>query len=154
MMAVKSMLYSNVAPRAYVSWLSGPLFFVGVLTLMSWVGWTLYSDENEWDEIIALAEAEESGCEPDFDQYPDCQSDDEDGGVCFNADIETNSLTFDNDCDESCTQVYAKCANTFILWVGPFLCTLVGSFIFPHITYASFSTKHFSYFDAIPMSFV
>ena len=68
--------------------------------------------------------------EPNFDDYPDCQSQNDDGGggVCFTADLDTNTLTYDDGCDEICSQVYAACSNSFVIWVGPFLVTLVRLF--------------------------
>ncbi len=128
MLVARLIFYQDVPPRDFVSWLSGPLFFVAMLSFASWLTWALWSEDNEWSVIIALADADDSACEPNFEDYPDCVGDD--GGVCFTADTETNTLTFADGCEESCTQVYVNCANGFVIWVGPFLVTLVREFIY------------------------
>jgi len=124
MVLIGQLFYSNVESRVFVSWLSGPLFFVAMVSFVSWLVWALYKDENEWNSVIQIAEAEKSGCEPDFDSYPDLDCQDNNGKVCFAADIETNTLKFDDGCDERCVEVLSGCANSFIIWVGPFLVSL------------------------------
>jgi len=122
MTSIQKVLYKDVQPRTYVSWLSGPLFTVSVITFIAWLAWTFAKDENEWSEIMSLAESETSGCQPDFDKYPDCEGDD--GGVCWTADTESNTLVYGDDCEEKCTQVFESCYNTFLIWAGPFMCSL------------------------------
>jgi len=121
---VGKVIYKDVNPKVYVSWLSGPLFFNAVVVFAAWLTWTFLNEENEWSLVVALAEAEESGCKPNYDAYSDLDCQDDDGNVCFTADIESNTLTFADGCDEMCTEVYAGCYNTFIIWVGPFLVSL------------------------------
>ena len=107
----------------YVSWLSGPLFFVATLVLILWWAWTFARDENEWNVIASLGEAKDSGCIPNFDAVDaDCTGDD--GEVCFTVDADSNMIVYGDGCDEKCTQVYDSCYNTFIIWVGPFLVSL------------------------------
>jgi len=127
MVLVRAVVYNKIEPRVYVSWLSGPFFLISTLAFFSWLAWTLASDENDWNFITSLAEADESGCEPNFVDYPDCQGDD--GNVCWTADLDTNSLTFGDDCSELCTNVYEDCFNSFILWAGPFLVSLGFMFL-------------------------
>lgn len=124
MIIAKKLFYSNTEPRVFVSWLSGPFFFVAMASFASWLAWTLFKDENEWNLIISIAEAEQSGCKPNFDRYPNLNCQNDDGEVCFAADLETNTLTFEDDCDEICVEVLSGCANSFIIWVGPFLVSL------------------------------
>ncbi len=119
---IQKVVYSLVDAKTYVSWLSGPLFFVALLTFLSWIGWTFWKEENEWNMIVGLSEADDSGCEPNFVDYPDCEGDD--GNVCWVADAETSTLTFGDGCDASCVNVYEDCYNTFIIWAGPFLVSL------------------------------
>mmetsp|Transcript_16023 Transcript_16023/g.30228 ORF Transcript_16023/g.30228 Transcript_16023/m.30228 type:complete len:866 (-) Transcript_16023:328-2925(-) len=121
---IGKVVYKDIAPKVYVSWLSGPLFFVSLVVFLSWFIWTFLREENEYNLIVSLAEAEKSGCEPNFADYPDLNCGDGMGGVCFTADIESGSLTFADGCDQMCTQVYSQCYNTFIIWVGPFLVSL------------------------------
>ena len=118
---VRLLFYPEVYARDYISWLTGPLYLVSVLTFISWFIWTLVKDENAWNVIRGIAEAEQAGCKPDFDEYPDCQNADGSDNVCFEVDLQDYSITFDYYCDEMCTQVYDSCLNTFMIWVGPFL---------------------------------
>mmetsp|Transcript_27450 Transcript_27450/g.32013 ORF Transcript_27450/g.32013 Transcript_27450/m.32013 type:complete len:861 (-) Transcript_27450:1289-3871(-) len=118
---VQQVFYSGTNPRTFIHWLSGPLFVVAIITFLSWFVWTFLRDENEWNLMISLAEAKDSGCEANFDDYPDCE---DNGNTCFEVDLDDYTLVFHNNCDESCTQVYDHCINTFIIWVGPFLVSL------------------------------
>ena len=118
---VGKVIYKDVNPKVYVSWLSGPLFFNAIVIFAAWLTWTFLDEKNEWSLVISLAEAEASGCEPNYDDYSDLDCTDGNGGVCFTADVESNTLTFADGCDEMCTEVYSGCYNTFIIWVGPFL---------------------------------
>mmetsp|Transcript_20090 Transcript_20090/g.29612 ORF Transcript_20090/g.29612 Transcript_20090/m.29612 type:complete len:857 (+) Transcript_20090:192-2762(+) len=124
LVVIGRVVYKDVNPKIYVSWLSGPLFFNAVVVFVAWFVWTMLKDENEWSLILSLAEAEESGCEPDYSVYPDIDCSDGNGGVCFTADIDSNTLTFADGCDEMCTEVFTGCYNTFIIWVGPLLVSL------------------------------
>ena len=120
---VRCVFYSHKESREYIYWLSGPLFVVAIITTALWLVWTFIDIDNEWNLGIALNEAEDSGCVPDYSEYPDCEGDD--GGTCFNFDADLNAFDFD-DCDdgETCQIVFEDCYNPFILWVGPFLASL------------------------------
>lgn len=120
---IQMTLYRDRPAKVFVSWLSGPLFFVAMLTLVVWIAWTLWNEENEWNTNLSIAEADESGCTPNFSEYPDCKGE-YDGGVCFYVDEDDGTIVFEDGCDETCTNVYADCYNMFILWVGPFFVTL------------------------------
>jgi hypothetical protein len=118
---IRVIFYPRVNARDYASWLTGPLYSISILTFITWVVWTLWSEDNEWNVIRGIAEAKRAGCQPDFEEYPDCQ-DEESGDVCFTVDEDNFSITFDDYyCDETCTEVYDSCLNTFMIWVGPFL---------------------------------
>ncbi len=121
--AVKQLFFSGTSTRDYIYWLSGPLFFVAIVTIIVWVVWTLIDTNNEWNLGVMLNEAEESGCTPNYEDYPDCDSGG--GQACFFFDPNLNRLDFDN-CDdgEVCQQVFAECYNPFLIWVGPFLVAL------------------------------
>ena len=128
---VQKVFYSTNTTREYVYWLSGPLFFVAIVTITGWVVWTLVDTENEWNLGVALNEAEESGCVANYEDYPDC--DIGGGNACFYFDAAYNRLDFSG-CDdgEICQQLFEECYNPFIIWVGPFLasfCLLTLSFI-------------------------
>ena len=118
---IRIVFYPRVNAREYASWLTGPLYLISILTFLTWIIWTLWSDNHEWSIIRGISEAARAGCQPDFEEYPDCQDEDT-GDVCFVVDEDNLSITFDDYyCDESCTQVYDSCLNTFMIWVGPFL---------------------------------
>mmetsp|Transcript_20778 Transcript_20778/g.60442 ORF Transcript_20778/g.60442 Transcript_20778/m.60442 type:complete len:916 (-) Transcript_20778:1865-4612(-) len=123
----KHIFYDRKSTRVYVSWLSGPLFFVSLLTVMVWLIWTFLRDENEWNEVTRLEAAEETGCEPNFEDYPECQNSERD--VCFELVPSPPDVIFPDDCDEKCVEVYDGCLNTFILWVGPLLVSLALFFL-------------------------
>ena len=104
-------------------WLSGPLFLNSVLVLASWITWTWWSPENKWVLVNRLADAETSGCVPDFLQYAYCESNSTVGDVCFS--IEDMQLpVWTVECPHICTKVWDTCFNQFIVWVGPFLVSL------------------------------
>lgn len=126
MILTRSLLFSDIEPRVYISWLSGPLFLEAVLIFACWITWTLYQDANEWNFIISISDAQSSGCEPNFVDYPDCQNDD--GEVCFEVDIDAMTYYGDN-CDTVCKAVFSDCSNGFIIWVGPFLVSLALIFL-------------------------
>eukprot|EP00567_Pseudictyota_dubia_P016077 CAMPEP_0197436476 /NCGR_PEP_ID=MMETSP1175-20131217/3917_1 /TAXON_ID=1003142 /ORGANISM="Triceratium dubium, Strain CCMP147" /LENGTH=900 /DNA_ID=CAMNT_0042965775 /DNA_START=350 /DNA_END=3052 /DNA_ORIENTATION=+ len=124
---MKHLFYDRKSTRVYVSWLSGPLFFVSLLTVLLWLIWTFLRDENEWNEVTRLEAAEETGCEPNFEEYPDCQN--SEGDVCFEVVPTPPDVIFPEGCDEECVKVYDQCLNTFILWVGPLLVSLALFFL-------------------------
>lgn len=128
LVTVKNVFYSNVRTRTYVSWLSGPLFFISLITGIVWFIWTFLRDENEWNEITRVTSAEAAGCEPDLETYPECESQVNPGEACFTTEGYTE-IIFEDGCDETCVNVYENCINTFILWVGPLLVGLVLFFL-------------------------
>mmetsp|Transcript_26650 Transcript_26650/g.38076 ORF Transcript_26650/g.38076 Transcript_26650/m.38076 type:complete len:1055 (-) Transcript_26650:72-3236(-) len=128
LLAVKLIFYAKVDTRAYVSWLSGPLFLTSLCTGAAWMVWVFSNPENQWNLLVRMELAERSACMPNFEEYPDCRL----GGMnstqeetCFS--IENGVLEFPEGCDQSCTGVYNDCTNGFILWVGP---VLVGMTMF------------------------
>merc|ERR1712165_176716 len=109
----------------YICWLSGPFLFVSTIIFIAWVAWALSDIEHEWNSIMKLVDAIESGCKPNFEDREYCRLDENnDVDACFNVNITEASLMFPNGCQQSCTDVYDDCLNTFILWVGPFLVSL------------------------------
>lgn len=118
----KAALIRNKEMRIFISWLGGPLFFVSLVVLVVWIGWTFAEEENEWNEATRVAAAEKSGCEPNFDDHPNCKN--ESGDVCFEVHGETSEIIFPEGCSESCTDVYDDCLNAFIVWVGPLLVSM------------------------------
>lgn len=121
--AIKYVIYKTTPNRDFIYWLSGPLFLVSIVTMITWIVWTLWRNENEWNIGVALNEAEASGCDANFESYPDCDLGN--GQVCFNFDTDTNTLNFDQCADgELCQNVFEECYNAFIIWVGPFLASM------------------------------
>ena len=74
--------------------------------------------------------AQETGCEPNYDDYPNCIGDDG-SSTCFYVDSsgEWEELVFPEGCDQSCINVYSGCSNGFLLWAGPVLMTLSMLFL-------------------------
>ena len=121
--------FDSVPTRTYISQFSGPLITVSFLVLISWITWTLWSDENEWNLVLRLEQAENSGCEPDFTDLPDCRLPNTTDQVCFIIDGTTSNITFPEGCSNACTDVFDACLNTFILWVGPLLVSISYMFL-------------------------
>lgn len=107
--------------RTYVPWLSGPLFFNAIFILGMWLYWTLSTDAHEWTDLTRLADAHVSGCEPDYETYPECfvQNGGYDDNLCFKIDPKNpQPPLFDQSCPSICANVFDKCANMFIVWSG------------------------------------
>jgi len=122
MVGIRFLFFRNVEKKEYISWLSGPLMLVSIITALYWFIWTFLKDENEWSLIVSLMDAEKAGCDPDFTTYPEC--DDGDGDPCFTINEKNLSINYKKDCDQTCMQIYDSCPNTFIIWAGPFLVSL------------------------------
>jgi len=118
LMAIKYFVYKDKTARTYVSWLSGPLFFNSMLIFIGWFIWTFWKDENEWTISTKLIDAKRTGCEPNFDEHEQCRGNTTE--VCFQT-IGPASVYFPENCEHTCSDVYASCLNTFIIWSGPFL---------------------------------
>jgi hypothetical protein len=118
LVTVKNIFFKEKETRTYVSWLSGPLFFISMVTLTTWIYWTFDGPENEWTSTAQIKDAKAAGCTPQEEGNGQCF--DKDGNMCFVIKKEIEFLT--NDCDESCPHlVYYDCSNPFIIWAGPFL---------------------------------
>mmetsp|Transcript_5005 Transcript_5005/g.6896 ORF Transcript_5005/g.6896 Transcript_5005/m.6896 type:complete len:903 (-) Transcript_5005:383-3091(-) len=125
LLGMKVIFYPRKDTRVFVSWLSGPLLFASVVTLIMWMAWSFAADDHEWNEITEWHAAEEVGCEPNLEDYPECQKQDDPTDVCFTISLEDNKIYFDEGCAETCPDsVFEKCTNTFILWVGPLMVSL------------------------------
>eukprot|EP00526_Cylindrotheca_closterium_P000029 CAMPEP_0113654782 /NCGR_PEP_ID=MMETSP0017_2-20120614/29338_1 /TAXON_ID=2856 /ORGANISM="Cylindrotheca closterium" /LENGTH=872 /DNA_ID=CAMNT_0000567949 /DNA_START=1 /DNA_END=2619 /DNA_ORIENTATION=+ /assembly_acc=CAM_ASM_000147 len=141
LVALKGAFFPHLTTRTYISWLSGPLYFISILTGALWVGWTFLRDENEWNDITRFTYADEYGCLPDLVEFPQCESKMYPGEVCvtysegiFQYDTATTGLdasatTADAHCPNSCSRIYHNCLNTFILWIGPFMNSLILLFL-------------------------
>lgn len=134
---VRFLLYRKIAFRTYITWLSGPLFLNSIGIGIGWFVWTFLSRNNKWSIYTKLYDAEDTGCKPNFNKYPECQlnylngtlSDSTQTDVCFTIDVETSSIEFPQGCARNCTNVFDECSNTFIVWVGPFLVSIVLLFL-------------------------
>jgi len=67
----------------YVSWLSGPLFFTSIVTAVAFIIWVFMDSGHAWNNVTRVTAAEKTGCVPNFDEYPDCMSQDGSGDTCF-----------------------------------------------------------------------
>ena len=128
---VKQLVYTEKDARVFVSWLSGPLFFISLLTFFVWLTWTFLDDLNEWNEVTRLALAEQTGCDANFEDFPNCTAI-ESEEVCYElwySSVEPPTIIFPPGCDETCVGVYDDCINPFILWVGPLLMSICTFFL-------------------------
>jgi hypothetical protein len=145
LVAIKGAFFSHIDTRTYISWLSGPLLFICVVTGVLWMMWTFIRDENEWNDITRFIYADDAGCYPDFEEYPECESRENPGETCvayttgsfffeMNAQmaaptLDAQSTTQQNICPPSCSRIYHQCLNTFILWIGPLMASMVLFFL-------------------------
>ncbi|KAL3934118.1 MAG: hypothetical protein SGBAC_010090 [Bacillariaceae sp.] len=140
LVALKGAFFPNLTTRTYISWLSGPLYFISLLTGALWVGWTFLEDENEWNNVTRFTYADDYGCLPDLTEFPECESKMYPGEVCvtysegiFQYDtwtgLDASATTADAHCPHSCSRIYHNCLNTFILWIGPFMASLILLFL-------------------------
>mmetsp|Transcript_28586 Transcript_28586/g.68827 ORF Transcript_28586/g.68827 Transcript_28586/m.68827 type:complete len:943 (-) Transcript_28586:155-2983(-) len=131
LLLVKSLFYRARDARTYVSWLSGPLFLVSLLTAAAFIAWIFVDFDNKWNNVTQVEAAERTGCEANFDDYPNCASEDGSTGTCFYVDYsnERQELVFTENCDRICLNVYKECSNGFILWAGPVMMCLSMLFL-------------------------
>ncbi len=138
---VRTIFYRNVPTRTYVPWLSGPLFCNAIIVLCVWITWTFWDPTHGWTPMNRLADAETSGCAPDFETHPECLLIESTvggfnismGEVCYSVEDSTfvvnGSSGWTDTCPQSCTKVWDNCFNQFIVWVGPFLVVLGQLFL-------------------------
>jgi len=134
LVAIKGICYSDLKTRTYISWLSGPLFFVALLNGIIWMIWTFGEEGKEYNEYFRVVYADEAGCAlPDFDEFPGCDSLANPGTLCVS--VFNNEFVFEKSADDgtycpvSCTEIYDDCLNIFILWVGPAMFSMVLIFL-------------------------
>ncbi|CAJ1952883.1 unnamed protein product [Cylindrotheca closterium] len=141
LVVLKGVSFSELTTRTYISWLSGPLYFTSLLTGVLWLGWTFLRDENEWNNVTRFTYADDYGCLPDLAEFPECESKMYPGEVCvtysegiFQYDtastgLDASAATADAHCPQSCSRIYHNCLNTFILWIGPLMTSLILLFL-------------------------
>lgn len=145
LVALKGAFFSHIDTRTYISWLSGPLLFISVVTGVAWMVWTFLRDENEWNDITRFIYADDVGCYPDFKAYPECESQQNPGKICVaytsrgfffetegptaSPTLDARSITQQDNCPPSCSRIYHQCLNTFILWIGPLMASMVLLFL-------------------------
>lgn len=131
LLMVNRLFYRDRDTRTFVSWLSGPLLLIAVLTLVSFIVWVWIDYSNEWNDVTKIEAAERTGCMANFEDYPNCYSQDATGSTCFYVDYsgEHQVLVFPDGCDPSCMNVYDSCSNGFMLWGGPILICLSNLFL-------------------------
>ena len=134
LVCVRAAFYRKLPMRTFIPWLSGPLFLNAFIVLAMWITWTWWEPENRWVELNRLADAEVSGCKPDFTQFPNCKVQNAEGEVCYS--ITDNNYQYPADwtdptsaCPSTCQKVWDSCFNQFIVWVGPFLVFLGQLFL-------------------------
>lgn len=146
LLLVKSLFYRGRDARTFVSWLSGPLLMISLLTAVSFIAWVCWDYDNEWNQVTRVQAAERTGCVANYDSYPNCVSDDGSGGTCFYVDDsnEQQELVFPDNCDANgCLNVYNDCANGFILWAGPVMMCLSMLFLSFFCTFLRTGKCHF-----------
>jgi len=131
LLMVKSLFYKSKDTRSFVSWLSGPLLFNSFLTAGAFLAWVFASYQNQWNRVTTVEEAERSGCEPNYQDYPNCANQDGSSDTCFYIDYSASrpELVFADGCGHECLHVYNQCSNGFILWAGPVLMCLSMVFL-------------------------
>ena len=122
LLIVKTLFYRSKDTRTFVSWLSGPLFFVGILTAITFVTWVFLDSGNAWNKVTRVEAAERTGCVPDYEDYPNCISQDGSKETCFYT--YESELIFPDNCEQTCLNVYSKCVNGIVLWAGPLMMCL------------------------------
>mmetsp|Transcript_28484 Transcript_28484/g.59366 ORF Transcript_28484/g.59366 Transcript_28484/m.59366 type:complete len:918 (-) Transcript_28484:195-2948(-) len=137
LLAVKNAFYGERTTRTFVSWLGAPLVCISCLLMLSFIVWASADYCNEWNTVMKVDSAEQTGCVADFDDYPKCKgnattaADSSTVTTCFSLDhsSEHPELIFPEGCDTSCVKVYDSCSNGFILWAGPVLLCLSTVFL-------------------------
>ncbi len=125
MLMVKSLFYKDRDARSFISGLSGPLLLVSLCTVVAFIVWIVSDDDNQWNSVTKVEAALGTGCQANFEDYPNCVNEDGSGGTCFSVDYSTDpQLVFPENCDRLCLNVYSDCSNGFILWCGPVLMCL------------------------------
>jgi len=122
---MKLLCFKNMGIKLYVVWLSRPLFMISIITCFCWVLWVLSDDDREFNMNNRLKDASKVGCEPNFESYPACHDGEE---LCFIIKGEV-TFPFPSGCDISCGEVYDECLNTFIVWSGPLLMSVLYFFM-------------------------
>jgi len=131
LLMVKSIFYRGTETRSFVSWLSGPLLLISLLTAATFLTWICWDYSNEWNSVTEVEAAVRTGCAANFEDYPNCVSEDGSGNTCFYVDssVEPEELVFPENCNRMCLNVYDGCSNGFILWAGPVLMCLSTLFL-------------------------
>mmetsp|Transcript_12178 Transcript_12178/g.26281 ORF Transcript_12178/g.26281 Transcript_12178/m.26281 type:complete len:890 (+) Transcript_12178:181-2850(+) len=141
LLVVKSVFYGGNRTRTFATWLSGPLVVVSVLITVSFIVWVAVDYSNEWNDVTKVEAAVRTGCDANFDEYPNCSSGKNTTTTatmattttttCFFLDysVQPQELVFPNGCDRSCLKVYDTCSNGFILWAGPVMLSLSTLFL-------------------------
>ena len=147
LLMVKSLFYREFNARTFVSWLSGPLFFVSLLTVAAFTVWIFLDRDNEWNDTTKVEAAIRTECEPNFIDNPNCVSEDGSGATCFYVDNSSTALPaliFPETCDRTCLNVYSACSTGFIVWYGP---VLMGLSLLFHSFFCTFlrTCKSLSY---------
>ena len=129
LLGVKSVFYRQRDTRTFVTWLSGPLFFIAALTAVTFIVWCCVDYSNAWNTVTKVVAAEETHCVPNVEAYPNCTN--VDGSTCFYVDHSKGreELVFPPGCEHTCLDVYNDCAKGFILWAGPVAMSLSMMFL-------------------------
>eukprot|EP00980_Cylindrotheca_fusiformis_P002221 scaffold517_cov119-Cylindrotheca_fusiformis.AAC.4 len=134
LVAIKELCYRSLRTKTFIAWCSGPLFFIALVNGALWIAWTFLEDENEWNEFNRLVFAEDAGCpEPDFVSNPECDSIMYPGELCVT--VVDSTFVFETSegdesfCPQECAALHDNCLNTFILWVGPAMASMVLIFL-------------------------
>lgn len=134
LVAIKELCYRSLRTKTFIAWCSGPLFFIALVNGIMWIVWTFQEDQNEWNEFNRIVYADLAGCpEPNFVKNPECNSVLLPGALCVT--VAENAFVFETVegdetfCPQECAAVHDNCLNTFILWVGPAMVSMVLIFL-------------------------
>jgi len=131
LLAFKLMWHGEKDTRTFVSWLSGPLFFISIVIVVAWTAWVFSDPDNEWNIVARVVAAERTGCEPNYENYEHCRKEPGLEETCFYVEKSDGKefLKFPDGCDQTCTKIYNDCLNGFILWIGPVLISMTTFFL-------------------------
>lgn len=65
----------NNRTKDYVTSLSGPLFFVSMITMILFIAWTFLDPAHSYNQVTVVTFSQAAGCLPNLEEYPECGKD-------------------------------------------------------------------------------
>jgi hypothetical protein len=126
-LAVAKTVLLNAKFSLFVTWLPGPLFLLSLSIFAYWIHWTWSgatgqelsgAGTNEWSIDVRNRYAQDIRCQPNFADYPECES------LYDKATHEWRT-----DLRHTCTEVYDTCLDAFFIWAMPLFVSLYLFFL-------------------------